>query len=148
MLIRVDLPSPVWPAGRQVDASGNNDWRTDHHDVELEPSLQQLLLDLRGDTCQPLALTSLVRSARRRENILSNPTCELGTTSSPAPGDMSVAAILLFLLRSPLSRKLYGLAEGYLRGLERTDNLCARCRLYNYGWIHLRCARSACWLIP
>lgn len=41
----VDLPSPVWPGVRGISAPV----LTDDHDVELEPALEELVLDLARD---------------------------------------------------------------------------------------------------
>lgn len=56
VLIRVDFPSPVWPAILVREATLQH-WtidrlRTDANDIELEPALQQLLFDLRSDAVE------------------------------------------------------------------------------------------------
>ena len=61
VLIKVDLPRPVWPkAHRRVNAvrlsrassRPRQSRLTDADDVELEPALQELALDLRGDAVE------------------------------------------------------------------------------------------------
>ena len=55
VLIRVDFPSPVWPVtlGQRRSSHQSYAGLTDTDDVELEASLEQLLLDLLGDAIKP-----------------------------------------------------------------------------------------------
>lgn len=54
VLIRVDFPRPVWPTRESISLRLSSARRycpthTDTHDIELEATLQQLALDLRGN---------------------------------------------------------------------------------------------------
>ena len=69
VLIIVDLPSPVWPDERVhlrvshacQNAKENANTRTDDDHVELETTLQELVLNLRGDAVET--------DIRRRANL-------------------------------------------------------------------------------
>lgn len=51
VLIRVDLPKPVWPEiGQYLKSTGTSlAQRTDTNDIELKPSFEEFLFDLLGD---------------------------------------------------------------------------------------------------
>ena len=53
-LINVDFPSPVWPVANTVSILKRTlrSLHTNTDDIELETTLQQLLLDLLGDTVE------------------------------------------------------------------------------------------------